>query len=148
MERKLHKIHIIPARFIEKRDDKYLIRCLIGETFEDRLFDHFALEGMKVDLRHTIYVLYDRVNKKFAQGPNFVDGTSFIDFATHYTSVEAARRIAQRLLLKWETTSPLLDKEMKKPIYEVRPVSYELGDVAAERLLCMIELRPLKKSML
>jgi len=47
MEKELHKIHIIPARFIEKRDDKYLIRCLIGDNFEDRLFDHFALEGMK-----------------------------------------------------------------------------------------------------
>lgn len=47
MEQELHNIYIIPAKFIEKRDDKYLIRCLIGETFEDRLFDHFALEGMK-----------------------------------------------------------------------------------------------------
>ena len=47
MEKEVHKIHIIPARFIEKRNDRYLIRCLIGETFEDRLFDHFALEGIK-----------------------------------------------------------------------------------------------------
>ena len=46
MERKLHKIHIIPAKFIEKRDEKYIIKCLIGENIEDRLFDSFALEGM------------------------------------------------------------------------------------------------------
>jgi len=47
MEQKLHKIDIIPAIFVEKREDKYLVKCLIGESTELRLFDSFALEGMQ-----------------------------------------------------------------------------------------------------
>jgi hypothetical protein len=46
MEKELHKIHIIPAKFIEKQGDNYLIRCLVGENVEDRLFESFSLEGM------------------------------------------------------------------------------------------------------
>ena len=87
---------------------------------------------MKVDIRRPVYILYDKVNKRFAQGPNFVDGTPFIDFATHYNSVEAAERIARRLLLKWETTSPVTAQDLKTPTYEVRPVLYELGEAASE----------------
>lgn len=92
---------------------------------------------MKADTKHPIFVLYDKVNKRFAQGPNFVEGTPFIDFATHYNSIEAAERIARRLLLKWEVTTPpfLTCKDMKAPIYEVRPVIYELGEVASEVIM-------------
>ena len=46
MEKELHKIHIIPAKFIEKREEKYLIRCLVGENYEDRLFESFSLQNM------------------------------------------------------------------------------------------------------
>jgi hypothetical protein len=46
MERKLHKITILPAIFLEKRNDKYLVRCLVGEVTQDVLFDSFSLEGM------------------------------------------------------------------------------------------------------
>lgn len=48
MEKELHKIHIIPARFIEKKDNKYVIRCCIQENYmEDRLFDEYSLKGME-----------------------------------------------------------------------------------------------------
>jgi len=50
MKRELQKIHIIPARFIEKQNDgyekKYLIRCLLDTTTEDRLFDGYSLDEM------------------------------------------------------------------------------------------------------
>ncbi len=46
MEKELHDIHIIPARFIEKQGDSYLIRCLIGDEVQDRLFEPFSLDGM------------------------------------------------------------------------------------------------------
>lgn len=48
MEQELHKIHIIPARFIEKHEKGYIIRCYIQEDYlEDRLFDKYSLMGMK-----------------------------------------------------------------------------------------------------
>lgn len=48
MERELHKIHIIPARFVEKRPKGYVIRCYVQENIlEDRLFDEYSLMGMK-----------------------------------------------------------------------------------------------------
>ena len=41
MEQELHKIIMIPAKFVEKQpDEKYLLRCLMNENFvEDRLLD-------------------------------------------------------------------------------------------------------------
>lgn len=49
MEKELHKIDILPARFIEKKDDeRYVIRILIdGKILQDRIFDKWALEGIK-----------------------------------------------------------------------------------------------------
>jgi hypothetical protein len=47
MEKELHAITIIPARFIEKQEKGYVIRCLIDDDrTEDRLFDEFSLMGM------------------------------------------------------------------------------------------------------
>ena len=47
MEKELHKIILIPGRFIEKVEDKYIVRCLIGDNLvEDRIFDSYSLEGM------------------------------------------------------------------------------------------------------
>jgi hypothetical protein len=48
-KRRVHKIHIIPAIFIEKRGNKYLVKCLLGlggNTIEERLFENNMLEGM------------------------------------------------------------------------------------------------------
>jgi hypothetical protein len=46
-------INIIPARFLEKRDDgKYLIRVLLNDennesnNIQDRIFDNYSLNGM------------------------------------------------------------------------------------------------------
>jgi hypothetical protein len=49
MEKELHKIDIIPAKFIEKTpDNKYIVRFLLdNEHTEDYLLDSFSLEGMK-----------------------------------------------------------------------------------------------------
>jgi hypothetical protein len=48
MEKEIKVIHIIPGRFLEKCEDKYLIKCYIDKNYtEDRLFDSFSLEGMK-----------------------------------------------------------------------------------------------------
>jgi hypothetical protein len=48
MEQELHKIIIIPARFVEKREEKYVIKCLIDDDYcEDRLCDEYSLMGMQ-----------------------------------------------------------------------------------------------------
>jgi len=47
MEKEIKEIIILPARFIEKRDDKYLIRVLLEKEYtQDRLFDEYSLKGM------------------------------------------------------------------------------------------------------
>ena len=47
MKRELHKIILIPARFIEKLSDGYIVRCYIDENIvEDRKFGIYSLEGM------------------------------------------------------------------------------------------------------
>ena len=47
MEKKLHKIQILPAKFIEKRGDKYVVRCMIDfDCTEDMIFEEFSLQGM------------------------------------------------------------------------------------------------------
>jgi len=50
MERKIHKIDIIPAKFVSKREDgKFIIKCLLGiggNTIQQRVFDAYALEDM------------------------------------------------------------------------------------------------------
>jgi hypothetical protein len=49
-KRILHKIDIIPALFVKKREDgKYIVRCLLGiggNTIQQRVFDAYALEDM------------------------------------------------------------------------------------------------------
>jgi hypothetical protein len=47
MEQELHKITILPARFIEKKDDRYLVRVLVGAVTQDTLFDAYSLDGMQ-----------------------------------------------------------------------------------------------------
>jgi hypothetical protein len=48
MEQELHKIIIIPARFVEKRENKYVIKCLLDDDYcEDRLCDEYSLMGMQ-----------------------------------------------------------------------------------------------------
>jgi len=48
MEQELHKIIIIPATFVEKREEKYVIKCLIDDDYcEDRLCDEYSLMGMQ-----------------------------------------------------------------------------------------------------
>jgi hypothetical protein len=48
MKQELHKIFIIPARFIKQtKDNKYVIRCLIEKNItEDRIFDDNSLKGL------------------------------------------------------------------------------------------------------
>lgn len=50
MKREVQKIYIIPARLIEKQNDgyqtRYLIRCLMDNVTEDRLFDSYSLDEM------------------------------------------------------------------------------------------------------
>jgi hypothetical protein len=47
MEKEIKEIIILPARFIEKRDDKYLIKVLLEKEYtQDRLFDEYSLMGM------------------------------------------------------------------------------------------------------
>jgi hypothetical protein len=47
MEKEIKEIIILPARFIEKRDDKYLIKVLLEKEYtQDRLFDEYSLRGM------------------------------------------------------------------------------------------------------
>lgn len=49
MEQEIHKILIIPGRFLEKMSDgRYVIRCLITEDYtEERIFDSYSLDGME-----------------------------------------------------------------------------------------------------
>lgn len=46
MEKELHTINIVPARFHEKQGDSYVIACLIGDMVQYRKFEPFSLEGM------------------------------------------------------------------------------------------------------
>jgi hypothetical protein len=46
MEQELHKIHLIPARFLEKHPEGYVIRCLTGNDAQDVIFDEYSLQGM------------------------------------------------------------------------------------------------------
>ncbi len=47
MNVKIHKIDIIPGRFLRKEGDKYAIRCYLHEgLYQDRLFDSYSLEGI------------------------------------------------------------------------------------------------------
>lgn len=47
MEQELHKIILVPGRFIRKTDDGYAVRCMISEDrTEDVIFDKYSLEGM------------------------------------------------------------------------------------------------------
>jgi hypothetical protein len=75
MERKLHKITILPAIFLEKRNDKYLVRCLVGEVTQDVLFDSFSLEGM-INPKYLLIGIMTGVGFSqitFAQGDEFED---------------------------------------------------------------------------
>ena len=49
MEQEIHKILIIPGRFLENMSDgRYVIRCLITENYtEDRIFYSYSLDGME-----------------------------------------------------------------------------------------------------
>jgi hypothetical protein len=49
MKQELHKIIILPAKFVEKTPDgKYVVRCLLDDNHaEDYLFDSFSLEGIE-----------------------------------------------------------------------------------------------------
>jgi hypothetical protein len=48
MEQKLHKIQILPAKFVEKRPDgRYVVGILIADDrIDNMIFDSFSLEGM------------------------------------------------------------------------------------------------------
>ena len=48
MEKELHKIQILPAKFVEKRPDgKYVVGILIDDDrVENMIFDSFSLEGI------------------------------------------------------------------------------------------------------
>lgn len=73
MEKELHKITILPAIFLEKRDDKYLVRCLVGEVTQDVLFDSFSLEGM-INPKYLLIGIMTGVGFSqitFAQGDEF-----------------------------------------------------------------------------
>jgi len=48
MKEIINEIFIIPAKFIEKINDKYVIRCFVQDDHtEDRLFDEYSLKGIK-----------------------------------------------------------------------------------------------------
>jgi len=50
MKNEPHKIIIIPARFLEKQDDRYVIRCLIqldGNITQDRIFEEYSLREIE-----------------------------------------------------------------------------------------------------
>jgi len=47
MENELHKITILPARFLEKKDGRYLVRALVGAVTQDAWFDAYSLDGME-----------------------------------------------------------------------------------------------------
>ena len=48
MEKELHKIQILPAKFVKKRPDgKYIVGILIDDDrVENMIFDSFSLEGI------------------------------------------------------------------------------------------------------
>ena len=46
MEQELHKITILPARFLERHNDGYAVRVLVGAVTQDVLFDEYSLDGM------------------------------------------------------------------------------------------------------
>lgn len=45
--KKVHKIDIIPALYVERVDEKEHIKCLIGERVEVRAFDINSVEGIE-----------------------------------------------------------------------------------------------------
>ncbi len=48
MDQELHKIIIIPARFVDTREETYVIKCLIDDDYcEDRLCDEYSQMGMQ-----------------------------------------------------------------------------------------------------
>jgi hypothetical protein len=49
MEREIHNITIIPAKFLYKQEDgRFVIRCFIHDDYtEDRIFDSYSLQGME-----------------------------------------------------------------------------------------------------
>jgi len=48
MEKEIKNIVIIPARFLEKREDGYILRCAIAKDYmEDRLFGNYSLQGIE-----------------------------------------------------------------------------------------------------
>ena len=48
MEKEIKNILILPARFLEKQERGYVIRCLIDKDhMEDRLFENYSLQGIE-----------------------------------------------------------------------------------------------------
>ena len=77
MEQEIHKILIIPGRFLEKMSDgRYVIRCLITENYtEDRIFDSYSLDEIENPNLLFIGVMtgvgYSQIN--FCQADEFED---------------------------------------------------------------------------
>jgi hypothetical protein len=76
MENEIHDIQIFPAKFIEKRGENYLIRCLIEKEYtEDRLFEEYSLRGIE----NPNLVFISIVNAIGITQINFYDANEFED---------------------------------------------------------------------
>lgn len=47
MQRKIHEINILPAKYISKLEDNHLIKILLSDNvIEERIFNKYACEGI------------------------------------------------------------------------------------------------------
>lgn len=75
VEKTIHEIEIIPAKFLRKTDDgKYVLRCLVDiNYYEDRMFDELSLMGIK----NPNYILIGIIIGKGFMQVNFIDANEF-----------------------------------------------------------------------